>query len=1076
MKSYTIPLSLLGAALVLAGGLAYLLNPEAGYGSIANVVVGVVLVIVAGVLNPDLFRQYGRWINAFWGGIMVLGIVAMVNFLADRYPQRLDLTEGKLHSLSDLSVQTLEGLEGDVRALAFMEGGSDEKLEGLLKEYDIRSEHFSFEFIDPDFDPERTSSYGIRQYNTLVIESDDKQQKITELKEKEITNALLKAVRDRAQVIYVTVGHGETGPGQEPQSLGVLKERLEEFGYVVADSLFLAREGAVPEDCAALVIAGPRAPFLTNEVDAVRSYLERGGSVLAFLDPLYTSGLESLLAEWGVQIGDDFVIDTSGIGSLFGLDFTTPVAVNYGEHPITEKHRGMMTFYQLGRSVQFAAGIRGDLEGTEIVLTSEQGWAETDLSVLQTKGKRTVKMDEGVDRPGPISLGVAVSSKEEEGGRLVVFGDSDFATNQFFDYQGNGDLVLNALSWAAEDENLISIRPREPGHNPISLTERQSDVIFWLTVVIMPAAVALLGMLVVSRKGRWSLRDLAAAGLGIALSLGVVSLLNFIGDRYHYRVDLTEDALFTLDGETHQLMEPLEGKEQYVQVKTFMNEMQGGRFKDILNEYKYLSQNFEYEFLDPQKNALEVKQYGIRELGTSIIEVTGDGQVRTERIVEQTEEALSNAIRKALKAKDQKIYFTGGHGEGDLNQVDGDGFSILKGRLREMNIEVIDGLTVQDGVPEDASILAVLSPQARFSSAEVQAIRLHLQQGRSALFLLDPGPMTGLEGLLNDYSVELGQDFVVDLSGIGQMMGADVSVPVVLNYARHPVTEKVSQGMMSFFPWARSVSPTAHRTLNPEIEKLLFTHQSSWAEKDLGPLSGGEGKVAFDAEVDQRGPISLGVAVKADADTSVGGEGKSRIIVIGDADFASNQYFGQQANGELLVGSVTWLSEGEDKLTIPPKTPRFNPINLADIQSRAILWISVFVLPFAVALSGLVMVLRRGYENYADGFTSWLMYNFLANAVFFFVMGTVGISEGSWLAGECYLLLALLSAASGYGLYRRERWVWGPALVLAILSAVVGFWAIPNETIHLIYAAAFVVNAAILVWIRRAFEVQGEAR
>jgi hypothetical protein len=134
------------------------------------------------------------------------------------------------------------------------------------------------------------------------------------------------------------------------------------------------------------------------------------------------------------------------------------------------------------------------------------------------------------------------------------------------------------------------------------------------------------------------------------------------------------------------------------------------------------------------------------------------------------------------------------------------------------------------------------------------------------------------------------------------------------------------------------------------------------------------------------------------------------------------------------------------------------------------------VLPFAVALSGLVMVLRRGYENYADGFTSWLMYNFLANAVFFFAMGIVGISEGNWLAGEGYLLVALLSAGSGYGLFRRERWVWAPALVLAILSAVVGFWVIPNETIQLIYAAVFVVNAAILVWIRKAFEVQGDVR
>ena len=1070
MKSYTTPLSLLGAALAIAGGLAYLLNPESGYAPLVNIGLGALLIVAAGLMNPDLFRQYGAWINAFWGGIMVLGIIVMVNFLADRYPQRLDMTEGKLHSLSDLTVQTLEGLGEDIRALAFMEKGTDEKLEALLKEYSVHGPHFSFEFIDPDRDRERTVEYGIRSYNTLVIESDAKQQKITELQEKEITNALLKVVREREEKIYASVGHGEVGLGKEPLGLGLLRERLKEFDYAVEDSLFLARTGEVPQDCAVLLIAGPRTPFFANEVEAIRKYLERGGALMALLDPLYQSGLEELFAEWGVQIRDDFVIDTSGIGSLFGLDFTTPVSVSYGDHPITEKHRGLMTFYQLVRSVQFDAGGRTDIEGVDLVTTSEQGWAETDLSVLEAKGKRTVKLDEGVDRPGPISLAVAVSAKGEEAARLVIFGDSDFATNQFFDYQGNGDLALNALSWLAEDESLISIRPRQAGHNPIALTESQGDLIFWITVVILPAVVAFLGFLIVSRKGRWSVADLAAAGLGILLSLGIVGLVNFIGDRYHYRIDLTEDGLFTLTDDTRKLVEPLEEKGQYVAVKSFMSEMESFRFQDILKEYKYLSHNFDYEILDPQKNALQVKQYGIRERGTSIIEVSGEGLVRSERITEQTEEALSNAIRRALRARDQKIYFTGGHGEGKLDQVDGEGFSILKGRLKEMNIEVLDDLEVKKGIPEDATIVALLSPKERYAADEVEVIRQHLKKGRSALFFLDPGAVTGLEGLLDEYSIELGENFVVDLSGMGQFFGADVSVPIVIDYADHPVTEKIRQGTMSFFPLARSVSPADHRLLNPEIESLVRTDPKSWGERDMGPITGEGGKVEFDPEVDLRGPISLAVAVKADADTSFGSEEKTRIVVFGDADFVSNQYFGQQANGDLLVGSVSWLNEDEEKLSIPPKQPRFNPINLIGNQGDSILWISVFILPFAVALSGLVMVLRRGYESYADGFTSWLMYTFLANAVFFIIMGIIGISEGDWLAGEGKLAVGLLCSGIGYGMYRRERWVWGPALGLAVISALLGFWAIPNETIQLLYAAVFVVNAAILVWIRRAFK------
>ena len=100
MKGYTTSLGLVGAALLVAGGLAYLLDPESGSVGLINLGLGVLLVVVAGILNPDLFRLYGRWLNAFWGGIMVFGIVVMVNFLGNRYADRIDLTEGQLHTFT----------------------------------------------------------------------------------------------------------------------------------------------------------------------------------------------------------------------------------------------------------------------------------------------------------------------------------------------------------------------------------------------------------------------------------------------------------------------------------------------------------------------------------------------------------------------------------------------------------------------------------------------------------------------------------------------------------------------------------------------------------------------------------------------------------------------------------------------------------------------------------------------------------------------------------------------------------------------------------------------------------------
>jgi len=1003
---------------------------------------------------------------------MVFGIVAMINFLSNRYAERLDLTEGQLHSLSDLTIETLQNLDRDVEALAFMDGGENADLELLLAEFSNRGSRFSFEMIDPDRDPVRTEENGIRRYNTLLIKSGDKEQQITELEEREITNALLKVTRERQDKVYLSVGHGERDPSNGPAGLGMLKERLQEVDYAIDDSLFLARAERVPRDCAVLVIAGPRTPFLPTEVAALRTYLREGGSVLALLDPLSESGLEGLLSEWGVSLGDDFVIDTSGIGSLFGLDFTTPVSVSYGDHPITRKHRGVMTFYQLGRSVGFSSDAAGPgFQGEALALTSEAGWAEKDLRVLQGDGDSTVKLDEGVDTPGPISLAVAV---EGEGGRLVVFGDSDFATNQYFDYQGNGDLALNALSWLAEDESLISIRPRQAGYNPIALTDSQGEWIFWISVVLYPLSIALVGLLVVSRKGRWSVTELAGAGLGIVLSLGIAALLNFLGDRYNFRHDMTADALFTLSDDSKRLMRTVEEEGQYVQVKTFMSEMEGMRFQDLMKEYNHQSDHFDYELVDPQKNALQVEQNNIRERGTSIVEVRGDGQVRSERIMQMSEEALSNAILKALRARDMKAYFTTGHGEAELDQVDGKGYSLLKGRLRELNFEVLGGLQLQDGVPDDASLLVVLAPKERFSAADAEVLGRYLDGGGRALFLLDPGAPTGLEALLDAYSIELGQDFVVDLSGLGQLFGADVSVPVVINYGDHPISERLSSGTMSFFPLARSVRPASHRLKNPQIAALALTHQSSWGERDLSPVTGEGGQVEFDPEVDLRGPVSLAVAVQAEPDTSLTSEGQVRIVVFGDADFASNEYFSQQANGALVANSVEWLTEDEDRLQIADRRPAHNPINLIGNQGSVVLWVSVFVLPFAVALSGLVMVLKRGYQNYKDGFIAWLIYSFASNAVFLMISATVALSEAKGLEGQVNLIMGLLSGAVAYGLHRRAAWAWLPSIAVALLSALGGFWVIPNETIQLLYAAAFITNVALLVWIRRVFEVGRE--
>ena len=1076
-------LSRFGAAIAVAGGVlltAGVLSMALASGDTvlpaASGVLGVLLVLLAAVVDREMFQRYGRWLNAFWGTAMVLAIVGMLNFLGQRYSDRFDLTEGQLHSLSDLTVQTLEGLETDVTALAFMEGGANLELRSLLEQFGVHGGgRFQFEFIDPDRDPARAQAFDITAYNTLVVEAEGRRQNVMDLSEKEITNRILKVVRNRQERVYVSVGHGERAiQAGDRSGLERMRQRLQEIDYVVRDSLFLAREGRVPEDCRVLIIPGPSSSMLPTEVDAVRAYLERGGAVLLLTDPGVVTGLESLVAEWGIRLGDDFVIDTSGIGSLFGLDFTIPVAADYDDqHPITRKHRsGSVSTYEFVRSVQLDSQsvATAQLEASALVFTSDQSWGEVDQEALTPgRGDVTVSFDEA-DLPGPVSLAVASRDSAGEGGRLVVFGDSDFATDGYFDMQGNGDLALNAISWLAEDEQLISIRPREAGFRPISLSESQSEWLFWFTIIVYPGVIAALGFFVVSRGGRWSVKDLVGATVGVALSLGVVALLNILGDRHHKRIDVSEDNRFTLASQSVDVLDELTESGKRAAVRVFMSDQEGVPYQELLREFEYGADDFGFEVVDPQKEALQVRQYGVRERGASVLEVSGEGRLVTERFVEQTEQALSNALLRALRAEDRRISVVGGHGEGDLTQVDGEGFSIFSGRLKELNVDIETGIeltALDDADAAEGHLLLLLGPERALSADEQVHLARYLERGGDLLLLVDPGGVLGVEDLLSsEYGIELGDDFIVDLSGLGQMLGTSVSVPVVITYADHPVTQKMGRGGMSYFPLARTVSSMPRAV---DATELAFTDRRAWGESDLSPLfhESGGGEVEYEPDSDRPGPLSLAVAVHTLGDSAEEGN-LTRIVVIGDSDFARNQHFSEQGNGELIIHASRWLIEGEDALTIPARTARFNAIQLGE-DAGAMLWLSVFVLPFAVALSGFVIMLKRGYETYAAGFVAWLIYSFAAAGFYYFAIGVIGASEGGVIRAPVGLALCLLSAGIAYGLSRREPLIWPVALVAAIGNVGLTFVLVPNEVLQLVVAGLFVANSCILVWIRRDF-------
>jgi len=516
----------IGTLLVFASVAIRFLRPEwaqyqqyAAWGGLA-----LVLVYLGGQWRDIATFYEGR--SARYGtlslvGILVFaGILVAVNYLASRQNKRWDLTANQVYSLSDQTIKILQNLDAPVKFTVFDRELALDGYRDRLDAYTYQSSQVTAEYIDPEKNPLRAKAAQIQSLGTIVIEYKDRTERATSSDEQAIANALIKAVTGETRKVYFTQGHGEKDTANSDRRSGYsdLAQALSADNYGVAP-LVLAQAREVPADATVLVIAGPQTDFLQPEIDALNKYVARGGKVLTLLDPPEdptrpgTPLLHAFLREWGFDIGSNIVVDASGIGQLLGTDASVPVAANYPPHPITTNFQ-LMTAYPLARSVGAVEGGVNGRTPQSLVQTSAQSWAEADIAALAKGDGRVALEPENGDKPGPISLGAAVSAPATDApppaelkpetpagqeppkpeSRLVTIGDSDFASNSVLGVQGNRDFFMNTVNWLAQQENLIAIRPREPEDRRLTLTADQQSRIFMLSVLLIPGLVFAAGI------------------------------------------------------------------------------------------------------------------------------------------------------------------------------------------------------------------------------------------------------------------------------------------------------------------------------------------------------------------------------------------------------------------------------------------------------------------------------------------------------------------------------------------------------------------------------------------------------
>jgi ABC-type uncharacterized transport system involved in gliding motility auxiliary subunit len=461
---------------------------------------GVVSVGLFIYLSPEALRAVFRRRQTRYGGnalvmsLALLGILFFVNVWSNNNHKRWDLTQNKRYSLSPQTIAVLKGLTEPIKITGFYvpeQGGQRERVEDLLQEYRYHTDLLQVQFVDPDQNPGLARQLGISSSGVLVFQRGDKKQESFAIDEQDITSNILKVSRDVQKTVYFTTGHGERDPEDyNSENYSQIKAVLERDNYLVKTVNLATVTDTLPSDVAAIVVAGPRGPFAPQEAERLGKYLDDGGKVMVLADPTVDTGLDGLLARWGVTLRNDAVIDPTS--SFFG-DVATPLVSRYRFHTITKDLGGLSTFFPLARSISATLSLT-DTTVTALVETSANAWGETDLQNPQAS------LDPAKDTKGPLTLAVAVEKTAEKKGRLVVFGDSDFASNNALSVRGtvgNPDLFRNAINWLAEEESLIAIGPKAPEQRTIRpLTPGEERFLFYSTVIILPLAVLLAGGLV----------------------------------------------------------------------------------------------------------------------------------------------------------------------------------------------------------------------------------------------------------------------------------------------------------------------------------------------------------------------------------------------------------------------------------------------------------------------------------------------------------------------------------------------------------------------------------------------------
>lgn len=447
-----------------------------------------------------LFRRLDGWLFAL---LLVLAVAA-IGYLSTRYAHQADWTANGRTSLSAESRAVLARFDGPVEIVSYAnpQGNLRQTVAGFLQRYQAVKSDLTLRFVDPQLDPARMRELGITVDGALILHYKDREQRLDELSERSLTNALERLLRGSDRIVAFVAGDGERrADGQANADLGTFITQLEARG-MRAVPLNFAQVSAVPEHTDLVVLASPTLALPPGAVQALVAYVQNGGNLLWLSEPSNDDlGLGPLAAALGVRVLPGVLVD--GSGAALGLH--DPRLIALGSYPPQAITRGFTLTTLFPQASALAQRAQGDWAAKPFLRSGAQSW--TEFQPIDNSKPSDIRYDaDAGELKGPLDFGFALSrlspSPDKSEQRAVVIGDGDFLSNTFLGNGGNRALGERVFDWLLGDDKLVQLPPRGAPDRLLEISQVGLNALSLGFLVVLPLLLLLSGGLIAWRRRR----------------------------------------------------------------------------------------------------------------------------------------------------------------------------------------------------------------------------------------------------------------------------------------------------------------------------------------------------------------------------------------------------------------------------------------------------------------------------------------------------------------------------------------------------------------------------------------------